>query len=91
MAICPNVDFYISPTLSIMNALHLPDFHKDWVDRGLITPQDLNVNILQDPMHFRLDIATKEYKEQIQQKLKSAEQHMAANNLDAFSLDFYRI
>jgi hypothetical protein len=28
--------------------------------------------------------------EQIQQKLKSAEQHMAMNNLDAFSLDFYR-
>ena len=24
MAICPRVDFYISPTLSIMNAMHLP-------------------------------------------------------------------
>ena len=68
--ICPNVDFYISPTLSIMNALHLPDFHKAWVEKGLIHPQDLNVNILQDPMHFRIDIATKEYKEQIQQKFE---------------------
>ena len=62
---CPEVDFYISPTLSIMNALHLPDFHRSWVDQGFIRAQDLNVNILQDPAHFRIDIATPEYKQQI--------------------------
>ena len=28
MEICPDVDFYISPTLSIMNVWHIPDFHK---------------------------------------------------------------
>jgi MoaA/NifB/PqqE/SkfB family radical SAM enzyme len=59
---CPAVDFYISPTLSIMNALHLPDFHRDWVEQGLIRAQDLNVNILQDPVHYRIDIAPAEYK-----------------------------
>jgi hypothetical protein len=48
-----------------MNALHLPDFHREWVEKGLIRPQDLNVNILQDPAHFRIDIAPKEYKKQI--------------------------
>lgn len=62
---CPGVDFYISPTLSIMNAMHLPDFHRAWVDKGLIKPQDLNVNILQDPAYLRIDIATPEYKQQI--------------------------
>jgi MoaA/NifB/PqqE/SkfB family radical SAM enzyme len=66
--ICPEVDFYISPTLSIMNALHLPDFHKHWVDLGFIQPQDLNVNILQDPAHYRIDIASKELKQQIKEK-----------------------
>jgi MoaA/NifB/PqqE/SkfB family radical SAM enzyme len=65
LAVCPDVDFYISPTLSIMNALHLPDFHRAWVEKGYIKPQDLNVNILQDPSHFRLDIAPQEYKERI--------------------------
>ena len=64
-AVCPRVDFYISPTLSIMNAWHLPDFHRDWVGRGLIRAQDLNVNILQDPPHYRIDIAPVEYKEQL--------------------------
>ena len=70
LAICPGVDFYISPTLSIMNALHLPDFHKDWAEKGLLRPQDLNVNILQDPVQYRLDIATPEYKQQIKQKFE---------------------
>jgi sulfatase maturation enzyme AslB (radical SAM superfamily) len=65
LAQCPEVDFYISPTLSIMNALHLPDFHREWVELGLIKPQDLNVNILQDPAFYRIDIAPTEYKQTI--------------------------
>jgi organic radical activating enzyme len=73
LATCPEVDFYISPTLSIMNALHLPDFHRDWVAKGLLKAQDLNVNILQDPAYFRIDIAPAEYKEKIKHKL---EQHL---------------
>jgi len=68
--VCPNVDFYISPTLSILNALHLPDFHRDWVEKGLIRAQDLNVNILQDPNHLRIDIATPEYKQKIRDKIQ---------------------
>jgi len=73
LEICPNVDFYISPTLSIMNALHLPDFHRSWVDQGFIRPQDLNVNILQDPKHLRIDIAPASYKQQLKIKF---EQHL---------------
>lgn len=69
--ICPNVDFYVSSTMSIMNALHLPDFHKHWVDQGLINPQDWNVNILLDPLHYRIDIATAKYKEKIQEKIQN--------------------
>jgi hypothetical protein len=68
MEICPDVDFYISPTLSIMNAWHLPDFHRDWVERGFILAQDLNVNILQDPAHLRIDIAPMKYKQRLRMK-----------------------
>jgi radical SAM protein with 4Fe4S-binding SPASM domain len=71
---CPGVDFYISPTFSILNALHLPDFHRDWVEKGLLRAQDLNVNILQDPAYFRIDIAPPEYKQRIQDRL---EQHLS--------------
>jgi len=68
LAVCPEVDFYISPTLSIMNAWHLPDFHREWVEAGLIRAQDLNVNILQDPPHYRIDIAPAAYKAQLEAK-----------------------
>ena len=70
METCPDVDFYISPTLSIMNAWHLPDFHRDWVEKGLIRPQDLNVNILQDPAHYRIDIAPMKYKQRLRIKFE---------------------
>lgn len=62
---CPNVDFYISPTLSLMNAWHLPTFHQTWVEQGLIKPQDLNVNILQDPAYYRIDVANQHYKDHL--------------------------
>jgi len=65
ISICPDVDFYISPTLSIMNALHIPDFHKNWVEKGFIGVQDLNVNILQNPEYYRIDIAPASYKDRI--------------------------
>ena len=65
LAVCPEVDFYISPTLSILNAWHLPEFHRAWVEQGLIKPQDLNVNILQDPAHYRIDIAPVQYKNKL--------------------------
>lgn len=68
LAVCPDVDFYISPTLSIMNAWHLSEFHRAWVEQGLIRAQDLNVNILQDPLHYRIDIAPSDYKAQLQAK-----------------------
>lgn len=71
MEVCPRVDFYISPTLSIMNALSIVDFHRDWVEKGLINAQDLNVNILQDPPHYRIDIAPAEYKELIVAKYQA--------------------
>jgi organic radical activating enzyme len=68
MRVCPDVDFYISPTLSILNAWSLSDFHRSWAERGLIRPQDLNVNILQDPAYYRIDIAPAEYKAQLESK-----------------------
>ena len=67
MLICPRVDFYISPTLSILNAHHLPEFHRNWVARGFIRPPDLNVNILQVPEHYRIDVLPHQHKVDVQE------------------------
>lgn len=74
MQVCPQVDFYVSATLSVLNAWHLPDFHRDWTDRGLISARDFNINIVTNPEHYRLDIAPAEYKQQLQTKYQ---QHLA--------------
>ena len=65
LTVCPKVDFYISPTLSILNARSLPQFHRTWAEAGLIRAQDLNVNILQDPQHYRIDLAPQAYKAEL--------------------------
>jgi radical SAM protein with 4Fe4S-binding SPASM domain len=70
LEICPDVDFYVSSTLSIFNAWHLPDFHRNWTERGLIKAQDWNVNILLDPEQYRIDVAPKHYKEELCAKLR---------------------
>jgi len=74
MQVCPQVDFYVSATLSILNAWHLPDFHQDWTSRGLIAAKDFNINILTDPVHYRLDIAPLKFKQELQTKYQ---QHLA--------------
>jgi hypothetical protein len=40
------------------------------VDLELIRPQDLNVNILQDPVYLRIDIAPTKYKQRLRVKFE---------------------
>ena len=61
----PHVDFYISSTISTMNVLHVLDFHKDWVNRGLIKAKDWNVNMCQSPEWYRIDILPQKFKDEI--------------------------
>ena len=67
---CPDVDFYISPTLSLMNVQHIPDFHKDWIERGFLKAQDLNINVLQSPDWYRVDCLPQNMKKDITSKLE---------------------
>jgi sulfatase maturation enzyme AslB (radical SAM superfamily) len=60
-----HVDFFISPTLSIYNSLHVLDLHKEWVSRGL-RRQDIYLNILQGPSEMRIDRLPKGLKSQVE-------------------------
>jgi radical SAM protein with 4Fe4S-binding SPASM domain len=74
LKICPNVDFYVSSTVSMTNVLHLPDFHREWVDMGLVRPMDWNINMLQHPLRYRVDVLPFGLKHKAKQKL---EEHIA--------------
>lgn len=54
---CPHVDFWVTAVAGLINALHLPDFHKDWVDRGLLRPEDFAVQMLYSPEWLSLTSA----------------------------------
>lgn len=71
LEICPSVDFYISATVSVFNILHITDFHKDWVNQGLIKAQDLNINLLQGPDYYRCDILPRQYKDEAIDKINN--------------------
>ncbi len=71
LEICPKVDFYISSTVSIYNALHIADFHREWTELGLIGPQDFNINILQSPERYRIDALPEKIKQQVRTKIES--------------------
>lgn len=53
---CPHIDFMISPTLSIMNIWNFTKFHRYMVEQEFIRPGDFNLNILQSPLEYRIDI-----------------------------------
>jgi radical SAM protein with 4Fe4S-binding SPASM domain len=67
---CPNTDFYVSSTVSLYNVHHITDFHRNWADRGLLKPQDWNINILQGPDRDRVNVLPQEFKDQVRVKIE---------------------
>ena len=49
IATLPGVQFYITPTISLFNVWHFPDFYKEWVGQGLLDPSNIRLNILTHP------------------------------------------
>lgn len=46
----PNIDFNITPTISLFNAWHFPDFHRHWIEEGYLNPHNVRINILTHPL-----------------------------------------
>ena len=62
---CPDVGFSINATLSIFNALHLPDFHREWVEKGYVERNELALNILRGPALYRMQVLPAALKQQV--------------------------
>ena len=69
--VCPEVDFYISATVGLINALHVPDFHRNWVEQGLIKAEDFNFNLLQFPFWQRSDLLPQQYKDKVKARYEA--------------------
>ena len=64
----PNIDFYVSATVSAYNAWHITDFHRNWVEAGYIKPGDWYMNVLLNNPRFRMSVLPTEFKEKIKNK-----------------------
>ncbi len=69
---CPDVEFSISATLSIFNALHLPDFHREWSEVGYINRNAFNLNVLLSPQVYCVRLLPAALKQRV---LESYQRH----------------
>ena len=67
---CPHIDFMISPTLSMMNIWNFVKFHRYMIDAGFIKAQDFNLNILQGPKDYRIDMLPMDIKLKFKQQFE---------------------
>lgn len=74
---CPHVYFEITPTVSVYNVLNLPDFHKEWIEQGLLDPQNMRINILLDPTYMRLSILPPWIKERVRKRYEEHIKYIA--------------
>ena len=81
----PNIYFEITPTVSMMNVLHLPDFHREWLELGLLAdPTHFRINNLIDPDFFSTRVLPLKYKERVAAKWSD---HLAWLNAKDYDLD----
>jgi len=76
---CPDVAFSIAVTLSLFNALHLPDFHREWVEKGYIGRDDFALNMLVAPKVYCIRVLPAALRQRV---LESYRRHRE-NFLDA--------
>jgi radical SAM protein with 4Fe4S-binding SPASM domain len=89
---CPHVYFELTPTVSVYNVFNLPDFHKEWIEEGLLEPQNIRINILLDPTYMRLSLLPPWLKDQVRfryiEHLKYLDQF---ENIDSVKNDYESI
>jgi hypothetical protein len=67
---CPHIDFMISPTLSMMNIWHFVEFNRYMIEQGFIDAKDFNLNILQGPREYRIDLLPQAIKLEFKQQFE---------------------
>ena len=66
----PRIDFMVTPTISVFNVQHLPDFHKEWVEMGLIKADDMIPHLLKQPEIYDIRILPTEIKKKIEARYR---------------------
>ena len=88
----PNHTFTIIPTLSILNVYNILDFHKEWVDMGLIGVNDIRINLLSEPKHYNIKNLPEHHKQRIFKKYQKYDEYLdTIPNSDSAKNEFKKI
>ena len=77
---CPNTYFEITPTISVFSVYSLFEFHKTWVEQGLLDINNIRINILTHPRYFSMTILPKELKDEVAEIYKEYVSWLQENN-----------
>ena len=66
----PDIFFCVQSTLTLLNALHMPDFHRNWVEQGLVDAEHWIVNTLINRQYLKVTTAPEYLKDQIREKYR---------------------
>jgi len=64
----PHIDFSVNTKVSIHNALHFIDFHKEWVEQGLINVEQMRFTPIIAPEYYSIQILPQKFKKRIEEK-----------------------
>lgn len=74
----PHVKFSICPTISILNVWHFPEFHQDWIERGLVDLNELDIHILTFPQQLSVANLSGRARSLLAQRYQKAEEWVVA-------------
>jgi len=80
LLICPDVYFEITPTVSIFSVHSLFEFHRSWVEQGLVNINSIRINILTHPRYFSITILPNSEKEKIREIYAEYTHWLISNN-----------
>jgi MoaA/NifB/PqqE/SkfB family radical SAM enzyme len=66
----PDIFFCVQSTLTLLNALHMPDFHRSWVEQGLVDAEHVMVHTLTNRQYLKVSTAPEYLKDQIREKYR---------------------
>lgn len=66
---CPDIDFHVSATVSLFNALNITDFFMELVDSGFLKPEEFAVNILLGKPVHRATVLPEHLRKEAQRKI----------------------
>lgn len=67
---CPHAHIIADVTVSALNIWHLPEMHRELVEKGYIQVDEFHLNILNEPDFYNIRILPEEFKIAVKEKIK---------------------